>query len=378
MHRSALLMLHCLTERAYHRVSTMLPENPQHNPKDGVEPGSSASPATAESLAVSGDSSIHHQLQSPPLLPARRKDAHKGTTGTVTVLGGSCDGSSRMIGAPALTCLGALRAGCGLARVLAPSSITSSIITICPSATATALRVDDDGSLLASEAAQVLDQALIQTTCLVVGPGLGLSPAAAALTLRCVQQEQCPVVIDADAITLLARIPELFRDFRARAIITPHPGEFRRLADSLKINTDPVNPATRSIAAEQLAQRLGCIVVLKGQNTVVTDGLITYVCSAGHPCMATAGTGDVLAGVIAGLIAQHPPETFNPLIAMAAAKAGQKLQSGLTLRELACIGVLAHAQAGEAWAAKRQASAGMLAHELADEVPSVIERLRVT
>jgi hydroxyethylthiazole kinase-like uncharacterized protein yjeF len=313
-----------------------------------------------------------------PRLPARAMNAHKGTAGTVTVLGGSCHGPTLMIGAPAFTCLGALRAGCGLARVLAPAPIAPSILTICPSATAVALSVDEHGMILASAAAQLLDHALLHSTSLVVGPGLGQSDAAAALTLRCVQQEQCPVVIDADSLTLLARIPELHRDFRARAIITPHPGEFRRLAEALRITADPVNPRTREAAAEQLAQRLGCITVLKGHRTIVTDGVTTYTCTRGHPCLATAGTGDVLAGVIAGLIAQHPPEAYNPFLAMAAAKLGRPApdSQSLTLRDLASLAVLIHAAAGEAWAAKHGASAGLLAPELAELVPGCVEAVR--
>jgi len=287
-----------------------------------------------------------------------------------------------MLGAPAFAALGALRAGCGLALLLCPEPLIIDVLQLVPSATAVALTVDPDGELLASSAAEALDAALIQTTTLIVGPGMGITSAAQAIALRAVQQEQCPVIVDADALTMLAKVPDLTRDFRARAVLTPHPGEFRRLAEALRITADPVDPSTRSAAAEQLARRIGCIVVLKGDRTVVTDGLDTWVCQRGHPCMATAGSGDVLAGVIAGIIAQHPPKAHNPLIALAAAKSGRPLPAQgphqLSLIELTCIAVEAHAIAGELWAAQNEASGGMLATELASLIPRAVEGLRST
>src|SRR5262249_28502981 len=130
--------------------------------------------------------------------------------------------------------------------------------------------------------------------------------------LRAVQQQECPVVVDADALNALAEIPELFRDFHARAILTPHPGEFRRLAAVFKITHDPTRDDSRPAAAESLAQKLGCILVLKGAGTIVSDGHRTWRCPAGHPCLATAGTGDVLSGIVAGLTAQFAPRAGHP------------------------------------------------------------------
>jgi NAD(P)H-hydrate epimerase len=177
------------------------------------------------------------------------------------------------------------------------------------------------------------------------------------------------VVVDADALTALAATPELHRDFRAAAVLTPHPGEFRRLAAALNITHDPAETSSRAAAAEALAQRLGCVVVLKGAGTVVSDGQRTWVCSAGGPVLATGGTGDVLSGVIAGVIAQyvapaHPPRAPRP--------PGRPLD----LYDAARVAVQAHALAGERWSALHKASAGMLAPELGEFVPEVMEQMR--
>ena len=296
------------------------------------------------------------RLETLPPLPPRPRDGHKGTFGTVLIVGGSSDPSSRMIGAPALAGLGALRAGCGLCKLMMPATILNAALSSLTSATGLPLPVDNEDHVIPFEAVAAFDRAAQDATCIVIGPGLGSSDAARALVLRAVQRESPPLVIDADALNGLAAIPDLFRDFHAAAMLTPHPGEFRRLASAFRITHDPVNEESRSLAAEALAQKIGAIVVLKGARTVVSDGQRTWVCPAGDPCMATAGSGDVLAGVTAGLVAQH-------------------LRQGHDLFECARAAVAAHALAGERWAAKN-ATAGMLASELADLIPAALDTLR--
>lgn len=302
-----------------------------------------------------------------PTLPPRDPAGHKGTFGTVVIFGGCAAPGLRMIGAPALAALGALRAGAGLVRLAVPGPVLDHALIIAPSATGMPLAVDGEGHLLAHEAVAQLDAQAALAACLIAGPGLGPGAGPRALALRAVQQEECPVVIDADALNALADIPELFRDFHARAVLTPHPGEFARLARVLRITHDPTDEAARPLAADDLARRLGCIVVLKGRGTVVSDGHRHWVCRAGHACLATGGTGDVLAGVIAGLIAQFV-RPARPVPRAAAA--------GLDLFDAARAGVLAHALASERWAASRNADSGLLAAELADELPAVIAGLR--
>ncbi|MCC6949920.1 MAG: NAD(P)H-hydrate dehydratase [Phycisphaerales bacterium] len=298
----------------------------------------------------------------PPLprLPQRPAQGHKGTFGTVVVVGGCHAGGRAMIGAAALAALGALRSGAGLAKLVMPADLLAAGLTICPSATGAGLPQVEGGGLDAEAAPQVLDRMLGDATVAVIGPGLGEGDVERALSLRAVQQDSVPVVVDADAINNLATLPDLFRDFHAPAVVTPHPGEFRRLAAGLRIALDPTDPAQRPDGAAELSRRLGCICVLKGAGTVVSDGLRTWTCSRGHPCLATAGTGDVLSGVIAGLAAQF---------ACGASPA-------ISLFDAARIGVEAHAIAGERWANVHGAQAGLLAQELAEQVPGAVEGLR--
>ncbi|MEX2218446.1 MAG: NAD(P)H-hydrate dehydratase [Phycisphaerales bacterium] len=305
-----------------------------------------------------------------PRLPARDPAGHKGTFGTVVVVGGRAGPDVRMIGAPALVATGALRAGAGLARIAAPEPVLSAAIVLCPGATGVPIAVDERGEMLAHEASRVIDEQVGSCRCLVVGPGLGRGEGPSAAALRAVQQEEAPVVVDADALSALAEVPALHRDFRAAAVVTPHPGEYRRLAGSLNIRRDAVDAGERPAAAEELAQRLGCIVVLKGAGTVVSDGQRTWVCRAGGPMLATGGTGDVLAGVIAGVVAQFVeagvvPEGRRPAP-----------PRPLDLYDAARAAVEAHAWAGERWAETHSASGGLLAQELAECVPWAIERLR--
>lgn len=303
-----------------------------------------------------------------PPLPVRRADGHKGTFGTTLVVAGSAR-EQRMIGAAIFVACAATRAGTGLVRVLVPEPICNAVLAGSPQATAIALAVDPDGQLCEQKAIQQFDESLSMAQSVVIGPGMGGGQAVARLSVRAIQQEEAPVVVDADALNALAMIPEFTREVRGRVIVTPHPGEFRRLAASLGIRHDPVDPVHRESAASALAQRLGCIVVLKGINTVVSDGHRVWICSHGHPCLATGGTGDILAGLIGGLLAQYaPPSIMVP---------GQPAPA-LGLFELACIAVQAHARAGEEWARLNRASAGLLPQELAALIPSVLESMRAS
>lgn len=330
-----------------------------------------------------------------PRLPRRSADGHKGTFGTVAVIGGCTTaesaGGSHMAGAPALVALGALRSGAGLAKLVCPVTVLPTAIGLAPSATGIVLPTDVRGVIVAHEAAAVLDAVFAASDAVVIGPGLGgagesdapAATAVEAVSLRAVQQEDVPVVVDADALNALSRISELSREFRAMAVLTPHPGEFRRLARALKIAHDPTDTAQRPLAAEALAQRLGCVVVLKGAGTVVSDGQRTWVCPHGHPCLATAGTGDVLSGVIAGLVAQwvRPPDPMLAKLPEQARRALGGASAGggdatLDLFDAARAGVVVHALAGERWAAAHDASAGLLAAELAALVPECAESIR--
>lgn len=307
------------------------------------------------------------QMGDLPQLPARDPHGHKGTFGTVAIVGGCADARSRMIGAPAIAALAALRSGVGLARVLCPAPILNEAISITPSTTGTALPANADGSLIAHEAVEVFDAQTQSADGIVVGPGLGwsaepmdpLASGTRAIVMRAILHADVPLVLDADALTALASTPDFTKDFRASAILTPHPGEYKRLASSLSLPLPGEDDASRRIACESMARRIGCIVVLKGAGTIVSDGQQSWKCDRGHPCLATAGTGDVLSGLLGSLIAQF-----------ARSKA-------LSLFDIARLGVFLHASAGELWA-KKNAQAGLIAQDLANLLPEAIEPLRAT
>lgn len=312
-----------------------------------------------------------------PRLPARPRDGHKGVFGTVAVVGGCVEGAVRMVGAPALAATAALRSGCGLARIVVPTGIISEVLTICPSATGIALAVEQDtGAVIPHEAAETLDSVIDGCDALVIGPGMGTGAATQTLALRAVQQECVPVVVDADAINALAAIPELIRDLRGACVLTPHPGEFKRLCEGLGLKNDLGLAQSRERACEQMAQRLGCVVVLKGAGTVVSDGLRSWTCSAGHSCLGTAGTGDVLAGLLAGVIAQACATVDQMQMRARMPQMPRDPKRPLDLYDAARVGVWAHAKAGELWAHKRGADGGLLAMELADLLPETVQMLR--
>lgn len=306
-----------------------------------------------------------------PQIPARPADGHKGTFGTVCVVGGRADDARVMVGGPALAALGALRSGAGLAVLAVPMPIMAAALVIAPSATGLALPVDESGVVRPSDAAELLDRQMAQYRCVAVGPGLGAGVAQQQIVVRLIAQDQVPLVVDADAINCLASLRDFARDLRAHAIFTPHPGEYARLAEALGLSGDPADPSKRPAAAQQLAQRLGCVVVLKGQGTIISDGIEVHANSMGNAALATAGTGDVLTGLIAGLVAQF----FKPALGSGTRQITAAQQGGLNLLECARLGVHLHGQAADQWAAKH-GDAGMLAADLLAEIPDAIAALR--
>jgi len=301
------------------------------------------------------------RIESLEKLPSRAVDGHKGTFGSVGIIGGAAgmhqddEFVSTMIGAPALAAIGAIRSGCGLVKIAAPAPIIDSVLTLAPFATGYGLEVDADRSVIASSAAVVLDELVRTNQSVVVGPGMGFGGAIGQIVIRLIAQDFTPVVVDADGLNALAEIPDFVLDLRASVVMTPHPGEARRLMQSLSVEGDPAGDESERIqACCGLAQRIGCVVVLKGKGSVVSDGRRVWVCSRGHPAMGVGGSGDVLSGVIASLIAQRSVDVF-----MASA-----------------LAVEAHAIAGERWATTNNASGGMIASELADQLIGVIEELR--
>lgn len=292
-----------------------------------------------------------------PPLPARDPAGHKGTFGTVCVVGGHAAEPVTMLGSVVLASLGALRAGAALCIAAAPEPLVPAILAANPSATGLPLPVDRDGRLVPHLVAAALDEHARRASAFVLGPGLGTGFAEEQVTIRLLSQDDGrPVVVDADAINCLAATPSFDLDLRAPMVLTPHPGEYARLARALAIDADPTDPAARPRAAERLAQRLGCVVALKGHGTVVSDGARTWTCGRGNDALAVGGSGDVLAGVAGGLLAAHG--------------------RALGLYDCTRLAVEAHAMAGDLWARRAGGTAGMLASELAAEIPAALGAMR--
>ncbi len=231
-----------------------------------------------------------------PRLKPRNKDAHKGTFGRVAIVGGSIT----MSGAPALAGCAALRSGAGLVRVAIPKSVLPIVAAIEPCYTTVALPEDENGCISADASAIVLDQAE-QNDVLAFGPGVSQGRGVRQVLTLLIEQADLRLIIDADGLNCLAKNPDWVAKKPASVILTPHPGEMKRLWTSL-FRRDP--PSDRIEQAQTLAEKTGCTIVLKGAGTVVTDGSKVYVNTTGNPGMATAGAGDVLTGTIAAVAGQ--------------------------------------------------------------------------
>lgn len=235
------------------------------------------------------------------ILPDRQILAHKGNFGRILLLCGSCG----YTGAAYLAAMGALRTGAGLTYLGVPESIYA-IEAVKLNEPIVFPLPDDDGKLAVS-AAEEIKGLLPKMDAVLIGPGLGQSKGTLAALKVVLRDFQGAVVVDADGINLLAQHKYLLRGRTAPTVLTPHEGEFARIAGG--VATD------RQTAAEQLALELGAVVVLKGHGTIITDGTVTYRNPTGNPGMAVGGSGDVLAGMVVSLLGQG----IDPVEAAAAA-----------------------------------------------------------
>ena len=231
------------------------------------------------------------------LFAKRPSDSNKGMYGHVLVVGGSFGKS----GAPAMAGLGAYRSGAGLVTIGVPKSVLTAVAVVRPELMTEPLDETETGRLPFSEASHVLDLAK-KMTVLAIGPGLGTEDGTVRLVKNVYEEAQIPAVVDADGLNALAG--DLPHTDKIR-ILTPHPGEMGRLTgkSTKEIQSDRLG------AAQRLASESGATIVLKGDRTIIAfpDGE-TWVNPTGSPSMATGGTGDILTGMIAGLVAQHPKD----------------------------------------------------------------------
>ncbi len=235
-------------------------------------------------------------IETIPKLKPRPAEAHKGDFGKVLIIGGSVG----MSGAAALAGRAALRAGAGLVRVATPKSVLPIVASIEPCFTTIALPEDTAGRI-SSKAINIILEAIGQNDAIAFGPGVGTNTALRSVLQALLEQDSLRLVIDADGLNNLASMKDWPAKLKAKLILTPHPGEMKRLWSGLL--REPL-PAERQEQAVQFSQRTGAVVVLKGAGTVVADGERVYINKTGNPGMATAGSGDVLTGVILALMGQ--------------------------------------------------------------------------
>ncbi len=271
------------------------------------------------------------------LLPPRPINGHKGTFGTSLIAAGS----QHYFGAPLLAAKGAYRVGAGLVALALPQLILPTVAGQMPEATYPPITAEN--KLDAESVAEMITTgALARAKSLLVGPGLDAA-AEFMQALLAIRDELPPLLVDADGLNLLAALPDWPKRLPPHTILTPHPGEMARLTG---MSLEAVNAADRVELASTKAQEWGHVILLKGAYTVVAnvDGRC-HILPFANPALAVAGSGDVLSGIIAGLLAQ-----------------------GMRPYAAAVLGGFLHAAAGQL-AADKIGSAGVLAHEIADRVP---------
>jgi NAD(P)H-hydrate epimerase len=281
-------------------------------------------------------------------LPKRPPEANKGTFGRILVAAGSIN----YIGAAYLACAAASRVGAGLVTLATTRTIQPILAAKLTEVTYVPLTESGPG-IVAAEASEIVKQHLPSYNVLLLGCGLGQSPQATefikSTLFSSLPDPQPDLVVDADALNTLAKIPQWWQKLNQDAILTPHPGEMSRLTG---LSIDEIQ-SNRLEVAREAATLWHKTVVLKGAYTIVAapDGRAKINPQA-NPGLASAGTGDVLAGVISGLLAQ-----------------------GLPSFEAACCGVYLHSEAGER-VREKLGDAGMIATDLLPLLPVVIKQLK--
>jgi len=276
------------------------------------------------------------------LLPPRPPDTHKGDAGHVFLLAGSVG----LSGAAALCAMGALRAGAGLVTLGIPKSLHGPMVEKLTEAMLKPLPDTNEGSLSLQGLPDIVS-AIERRDAVAIGPGLSQHPQTKELVRQLLPKIRKPLVLDADGLNALAEEAHLLKKLTLPIILTPHPGEMARL---IKLSSQDVQQDRERIARE-FAKQYRVIVVLKGHETVVAsfDGTV-YVNETGNPGMASGGCGDVLTGMIVGLLGQR-----------------------LGLFDAARLGVYLHGLAGDL-AAKDRGEIGLIASDVADRIPLAIRQ----
>jgi len=282
-------------------------------------------------------------IRSIPRLPPRPIDGHKGTFGRVLVVAGSMG----MTGAAALVGRAALRAGAGLVRVATARSVLPIVASSEPSYTTLPLAQDPAGRISAKAINAILNAAE-DNDVVAIGPGVGQSAGLRSVVEALIQRDGLRIVIDGDGLNNLSHLTGWPKQRKADMVLTPHPGEMKRLWSGLFREEMPND---RQQTATRMAQAADAVVILKGPGTVVTDGRRVYTNTTGNPGMATGGAGDVLTGIISALM-------------------GQRLSSF----DATVLGVYIHGLAGDI-AADRLGQVSLMATDIIDALPEAFKKI---
>ena len=272
-------------------------------------------------------------------LPQRPIAAHKGDFGRVLVIGGS----SGMAGAVSLTGVAALRSGSGLVKIVLPEMIQDLVASFNPCLMT--VGVVADGDYFHGSSVESLAQHTNWSDVVAIGPGMGRSRSLDWIMQNLYPKVAQPMVVDADGLNVLADAKIDLAKHEGMRILTPHPGEFQRLAGTRITNREQMESA-----AKQMAKSTETFIVLKGNRTYVTDGTREYRNETGNPGMATAGSGDVLTGVITSLIGQ-----------------------GLAPFEASCLGVHVHGAAGD-FAAEVTGETSLIATDIVEQLAAAFKK----
>jgi NAD(P)H-hydrate epimerase len=281
-----------------------------------------------------------------PFIKPRKPESHKGTYGHGLVIGGSAG----MTGAVMMSGSAALKTGAGLVTAAVPKSLLPVVETGLLEVMTIPLP-ETRQAAISLEALPVIESLLGRVSVCAIGPGMSSYPEANAILRFVLERAGIPVIIDADGINALQGDPEILRNRQVPVVLTPHPGEMARL---LGKGIQEIQ-ANRMVIAREFAQEYGVTLVLKGNKTLVAapSGAI-YVNMTGNPGMATAGSGDVLCGLITGLIAQ-----------------------GIKPQDAAIVGVYVHGLAGDC-ASKIKGQRGLIAGDLIDSIPDILKQFENT
>lgn len=283
-------------------------------------------------------------MRLPAQLLRRKSKSHKGDFGHVFILAGS----PGLIGAAILGAHAALRSGAGLVTLGIPKGLNSAVIKIKPVEVMTKPLPQTKDGTISIKALATIKSFLKKVDIVVIGPGLTQNKSTQGLVRRVIQASGKPVVIDADGLNALVGNLNTIKKVKSKLVFTPHPGEMARLIGK----TSSFVQKNRKMVAKKFAKEYNSVIILKGDKTVVADkaGRI-YVNKTGNPGMATAGAGDILAGIVAAFLAQ-----------------------GLDEFSAAKYAVCLHGVAGDL-AASDKTQLGLVASDIIEYIPKAIKRL---